>query len=564
MKRFDIRSISAESWSAVAAIYFIIAVMIPNVTLSFTENYGLWTTLCNLILPAGIYLCWAAAARRGGVMVLWGIIFMFFAAFQIVLLSLFGNSIIGADMFTNVLTTNPGEAKELLGNISGPVAIVCLIYLPLIALGIYVAAKHYRYGERFRRVTLRCGAVLTFVGIVLLLPSYLVDGGRVLRDKIFPANVSYNLALGFSELINVKSFDKTSAGFSYEAHRTAHAAEGREVYIFVIGEASRAYDWQLYGYDRQTNPRLSNRDDIVVFRNVITQSNTTHKSVPMILSSVATDQHDELYRRKGVPLLFNEAGFKTFFISNQAPQGAMIDNLANDSGTVEYLDRGYDSALVDRTKRIMRDNPDDDLFIILHCYGSHFSYNERYPREFAQFTPDTDMTISGGRSEHLRNAYDNSVLYTDYMLASLIDAVDADGGCAAVLYCSDHGEDLLDDDRRRFLHASPTVTYYQLHVAALAWFSASYCREFADKVEAAEANVWAPATTHALFHTLADMASIEGRYVDTSVALSSSDFDWEAPRYYLDDHNRAEKFDASIGLNDDDYRMFYRMGITRL
>lgn len=564
MKRFDIKSISAESRSAIVAIYFIISVMIPNAALAFTEHYGFWTTLCGLVLPLGLYMWWSVAARRGGVMVLWGIIFMFFAAFQIVLLSLFGNSIIGADMFTNVLTTNPGEAKELLGNISGPVTMVFIIYLPLIASGIYVVVKHYRYGDRFRRRMKRGGIGLMIAGSILLVPSYLVDGGHVLRDKIFPANVSYNLALGFGELINVKRFDATSEGFSYEARRTAHAADGREVYIFVIGEASRACSWQLYGYERQTNPQLSNRDDIIVFRNVITQSNTTHKSVPMILSSVATDQHDELYRRKGVPLLFSEAGFKTFFISNQAPQGAMIDNLAKDADRVEYLDHQWDWALVDRTREIMRDNPDDDLFIILHCYGSHFSYNERYPREFARFTPDGDMSISGSRREQLCNAYDNSVLYTDYMLSSLIDAVDADGGCAAILYCSDHGEDLLDDDRRRFLHASPTVTYYQLHVAALAWFSADYLRQFPEKVGAARTNVWAPATTHCLFHTLADMASVEGRYVDSSVALTSEGFDWEAPRYYLDDHNCAENFDGSIGLTDSDMRKFEQMGIARL
>lgn len=564
MKRFDIKSISAESRAAAVAIYFIIAVMIPNVALAFTEHYGLWTTLSGLLIPLGVYMWWVAATRRGGVMVLWGIIFMFFAAFQIVLLSLFGNSIIGADMFTNVLTTNPGEAKELLGNISGPVALVFAIYLPLIASGIYAVVEHYRYGERFRCRTKKYGIVLIAVGTVLLIPSYLVDGGHVLRDKIFPINVSYNLALGFRELINVKRFDSTSKGFRYDAHRTASATDGREVYIFVIGEASRACSWQLYGYERQTNPRLSSRDDIVVFRNVITQSNTTHKSVPMILSSISTDQHEELYRRKGIPQLFSEAGFKTFFVSNQAPQGAMIDNLAKDADQVVYLHHEYDASLVDRAREIMRNNPDDDLFIILHCYGSHFSYNERYPREFARFVPDADMSISGHRREQLCNAYDNSVLYTDYILSSLIDAVDADGGCAAVLYCSDHGEDLLDDDRRRFLHASPTVTYYQLHVAALAWFSADYCREFPEKVEAARANVWAPATTHCLFHTLADMASVDGRYIDCSVALSNGGFDWNAPRYYLDDHNRAEAFDGSIGLNEYDMRKFEQMGIARL
>lgn len=82
MKRFDIKSISAESRSAIVAIYFIISVMIPNAALAFTEHYGFWTTLCGLVLPLGLYMWWSVAARRGGVMVLWGIIFMFFAAFK--------------------------------------------------------------------------------------------------------------------------------------------------------------------------------------------------------------------------------------------------------------------------------------------------------------------------------------------------------------------------------------------------------------------------------------------------------------------------------------------------
>ncbi len=119
MKLFnDIKHISPERWSALAAIWFVVSVMLPNIMLTATENYGFWTAACNLVLPSGIYLLWVTAARRGGVMVLWGFIFIFFAAFQIVLLSLFGNSIIGADMFTNLLTTNPGEASEQIGRAS--------------------------------------------------------------------------------------------------------------------------------------------------------------------------------------------------------------------------------------------------------------------------------------------------------------------------------------------------------------------------------------------------------------------------------------------------------------
>lgn len=559
----NLRHISPERLSALAAIWFVVSVMLPNIMLAATENYGFWTAACNLVLPSGIYLLWVTAVRRGGVMVLWGFIFIFFAAFQIVLLSLFGNSIIGADMFTNLLTTNPGEASELLANISGSVAIVFALFLPLVALSIFIVVKRYRYGGTFRRRMRRYGAAATVAGVVLLVAAYLFDGGNVLRDKIFPVNVSYNLGLGFKELVNVKRYGATSRGFSYHAHRTGRS-DGREVYVFVIGEASRACSWQLYGYGRETTPRLARRSDICLFRNVVTQSNTTHKSVPMILSSVATDRHDELYCRTGMPALFNEAGFDTWFVSNQAPQGAMIDNLAEGADHVEYLSDDYDMSLVERTRAIMRDNPERDLFIILHCYGSHFCYHQRYPREFACFTPDDNVSISEQNAQLLLNAYDNSILYTDHVLASLIETVEADGSCAAILYCSDHGEDLLDDSRRRFLHASPTVTYYQLHVAAFAWFSDKYRELWPERIDAAAANTAAPATTRAMFHTIADMAAVQSPYVDAAASLTSSDFDRDAPRFYLDDHNRAEAFGSAIGLTEDDMAMFRKMGIERL
>ena len=120
--------------------------------------------------------------------------------------------------------------------------------------------------------------------------------------------------------------------------------------------------------------------------------------------------------------------------------------------------------------------------------------------------------------------------------------------------------DLIDDDRERFLHASPTTTAYQLYVASLAWFSEDYRTHFPEKVAAAEANETAPATTHALFHTMADMASIRGRFLTTKVSLVSPDFDRTAPRRYLNDHNEAVPF-RKTGLRHEDMEVFRRYGI---
>ena len=549
-------------FTTLLTVYFFVALIIPNCVLANTEPYSVWTVEALILMPLGFYMMWSVALRRSGVMIWLAFPFIFFCAFQIVLLYLFGNSIIATDMFTNLLTTNPGEAGELLGNIYPSVVLVCVIYLPLL----WLAAReigHKRYITRTARMNIGLtGAALFALGLLALWPAYHVSEDRhVLRDEIFPLNVLYNLGLSGSEFRKSFNYEKTSAGFSYEAERTAEVP-GREVYVYIIGEASRAMNWQLYGYGRETNPLLSQEEGLVVFRDVLTQSNTTHKSVPLILSSVATDEHDELYRRKGLPALFNEAGFDTWFISNQSRQGAMIDHLAHDAKHLIYIrSPRHDTQLLDEMRKAIEKSTSRKLFFILHCYGSHFSYHQRYPREFAYFQPDNDVAIAKQHRPMLVNAYDNSVRYTDYVLAGIIDYLGSlENTSSALLYCADHGEDLIDDHRERFLHASPTTTAYQLYVASLAWFSESYRERFPEKVAAAEANATAPATTHALFHTMADMASIRGRFLTTKVSLVSPDFDRTAPRRYLNDHNEAVPY-RKTGLRPEDMEVFRRYGI---
>ena len=476
-------------FTTLLTVYFFVALIIPNCVLANTEPYSVWTVEALILMPLGFYMMWSVALRRSGVMIWLAFPFIFFCAFQIVLLYLFGNSIIATDMFTNLLTTNPGEAGELLGNIYPSVVLVCVIYLPLL----WLAAReigHKRYITRTARMNIGLtGAALFALGLLALWPAYHVSEDRhVLRDEIFPLNVLYNLGLSGSEFRKSFNYEKTSAGFSYEAERTAEVP-GREVYVYIIGEASRAMNWQLYGYGRETNPLLSQEEGLVVFRDVLTQSNTTHKSVPLILSSVATDEHDELYRRKGLPALFNEAGFDTWFISNQSRQGAMIDHLAHDAKHLIYIrSPRHDTQLLDEMRKAVEKSTSRKLFFILHCYGSHFSYHQRYPREFAYFQPDNDVAIAKQHRPMLVNAYDNSVRYTDYVLSKIIDYLGSlENTSSALLYCADHGEDLIDDHRERFLHASPTTTAYQLYVASLAWFSESYRERFPEKIAAAEA-----------------------------------------------------------------------------
>ncbi|MBE6203745.1 MAG: lipid A phosphoethanolamine transferase [Rikenellaceae bacterium] len=540
----------------------VVSLMIPVIILTITEHNPLLVALTAILLPLGFYLLFSAASTRSGRMVWWGFPFIFLSAFQIVLSYLFGNSVIATDMFLNLTTTNPGEAGELLGNIYPSVIAVCVIYLPLL----WFATEHLRrqitIPTPLRQLFAKAGCASLVAGILTFLFIPTDEKLHTLRDETFPVNACYNMGLAISESYKINHYEQSSAGFTFDARRSAVVPE-REIYVLVIGEASRASNWQLYGYDRPTNPHLSTRNDLVLFRGVTTQSNTTHKSVPLMLSSVHTSEHDELFRRTGLPALFNEAGFTTYFISNQAPQGAMIDFLADDADRLIYLDApNYDGQLVDVMLKALDNDSSDKLLFILHTYGSHFSYHQRYPREEATFLPDDDVAISLRNAEFIRNAYDNSILYTDQVLNDLIALLEREDACSAMFYCADHGEDLFDTAEGRFLHSSPTTTYHQLHVASLAWFSPKYKSMFSPKAEAAASNAAAPATTYSVFHTMADIASICSPYFNTKASLVSPEFDYSAPRLYLDDHNRAVPLDREIGIDDEQRAFFHRAGIN--
>ena len=146
------RTVKTRSrFTTLLTVYFFVALIIPNCVLANTEPYSGWTVEALILMPLGFYMMWSVALSRSGVMIWLGFPFIFLCAFQIVLLYLFGNSIIATDMFTNLVTTNPGEAGELLSNIYPSVILVCVMYLPLL----WFAAReigHKRYISRTTRM----------------------------------------------------------------------------------------------------------------------------------------------------------------------------------------------------------------------------------------------------------------------------------------------------------------------------------------------------------------------------------------------------------------------------
>lgn len=528
---------------------FVATLMLPACVLIFTDGYSFLRALSAVLLPTGFYLLWSVAHKRSGMMVCWGLLWFILAALQLVLLYMFGSSIIAVDMFTNLFTTNPNEAGELLSNIWPMVTFVVVLYIPVIALAVHSLRQGFTIAPSTRRTAAVVGAVM------------IVAGCATTQFNVFPFNVLENIYRSFDELVKVRRYPTSSADFDYEA-KCDKPTDKREIYVMIIGEASRAANWQLYGYDRATNPRLSTEENLVVYKNVVTQCNATHKSVPLILSSVSADNHSEIYERRGIVQLYKDAGFRTLVVSCQAPNRSLIQMMCDEADQTIYMNGLNDGAMLEPLRETIAADT-SDLFVILHCYGSHFNYRERYPNQFSQFTPDDDVSISKKNRERMVNAYDNSIIYTDWFISEVISTLRQTDACSAMFYCADHGEDLYDDRRGRFLHSSPTITYYQAHVACVGWYSDEWRATYPEKAEAAVANTMAPASTHTAFHTTAQLAPIESPYIKPDVSLVSNEFDYGVERHYLDDHCKARCY-GEVGFRREDWELLSQHNITDL
>lgn len=547
--------------------YAVLALLLPNIALCYTECLTPWACGVNVLLPLSLYMLFFSAAKRPGKMIWWAFIFVFFAAFQLVLLYLFGTGVIAVDMFLNLVTTNPGEAMELLDNLAPAVVGVFVVYLPLLILGGVNIRRDSRLSVSFQQRVRHWAMQIGAIGLFCLLASYLMVDDYRMRNQLYPVNICYNLYLAFERNAASENYKEASRNFKFDA-RSEHSATAPEVYVMVVGETARAHNFSLYGYPRNTNPLLSKTPGIKAFPNVTTQSNTTHKSVPMLLSAASAEDFERLFHEKGILAAFKEAGFHTVFISNQLPNHSFIDFLGEQADEHYFLKKEdalqgnhYDEDLLQKLDEIL---PKADasssahyhyryrkLFVVLHSYGSHFNYQERYPRSFAYFKPDSRSEAKPENRRDLLNAYDNTIRYTDYILHGIIERLQKwegiqtktdgvyDQPTSAMLYTSDHGENIFDDDRHLFLHAAPKASDYELHVPFIIWTSEGFSKQYPDILKALGENRSKQVQSSlSAFHTMLGIGGIQTRYRKDEYSVASDKYH-PLKLLYLDDHDEA-------------------------
>jgi lipid A ethanolaminephosphotransferase len=299
------------------------------------------------------------------------------------------------------------------------------------------------------------------------------------------------------------------------------------VTVLVVGETARAANFSLNGYERPTNPRLAKVDQLLNFRHVTSCGTDTAHSLPCMFSGVTAAEFTvakgaeqenllDILQRSGLDVLWrdNQSGCKG--VCRRVPT-EMLTRMNGKPFYAEMVthDEVLLHGLAPKLEAMKRGG-----VVVLHMVGSHGpAYFRRVPPEFARFQPTCQSRqFSNCTNPQIVNSYDNTILYTDHVLAELIEllrATEARGFDTAMLYVSDHGESL--GEKGLYLHGMPRALApkEQIQIPMMWWASPSALMRFGIDMECAqEVAATKPLSHDNLFHTVLGMHAVQTRLYD--------------------------------------------------
>jgi len=368
--------------------------------------------------------------------------------------------------------------------------------------------------------------------------------------KIYPYGLIINAYKIYITKKEIRTGREAIKNFRFDA-REEKPVEEREVYVFVLGETGRYNSFSINGYQRETSPMLAKIKNLISYSDLYSEANITSTSLPIILTRASAKDYKRAFVEKSFVDAFKEAGFKTYWIANQSANNSFIRRISKDTDGEYFMhidfdaDNNYDEKLWAFMSEILKKN-DKKVLIVLHTLGSHFRYNFRYPPSYKLFKPslkgsfDYNM-ISAKNKQLFLNTYDNSILYTDFFLATTLQKLDSLNAVSAMVYVADHGENLFDTPENIVLHGGSTFTEYDLHVPFFIWTSEKYIQHFPDKEENLIQNKDKRLTSDCIFYSFLDIANITFPDQDLTKSIASIRLKEDSVRYIINTNMELQK-----------------------
>lgn len=407
----------------------------------------------------------------------------------------FFNVVIGYGIIASVMTTDIDLSKEVVG-LHFVIWMVLVSALPLLMiwrnnLSHTLMEQLKTPGQRLKPVAI----LLLAVALVWLpiryfdrlqkaneeitnidLPSY----GGVVAHSYLPSN--WLAAVGLfawtriDESVDSRELVDPAKKFTY----VAPPGINDTYVVFVIGETTRWDHMGLLGYHRDTTPKLSKEKNLVAFRGESCDTATKLSLRCMFVREGGTeDNPGRTLKEQNIFAVLKSLGFTSELFAMQSEvwfyDNANVNNFAfREQIGSEDRNKGKavdDMLLVPELKTSLENYPHGKHLVILHTKGSHYLYSQRYPRDFARYQPECVGVDDKCSEAQLVNAFDNSILYVDTMLDSVLDQLRDKK--AIVFYAADHGESISDN---MHLHGTPRelAPPEQFRVPLIVWASDKY------------------------------------------------------------------------------------------
>ncbi|GAB5539794.1 MAG: phosphoethanolamine transferase CptA [Salibacteraceae bacterium] len=521
-----------KSQKRISGLLVLVLVVLTPLLMSYLYN-GVWESneqYTTLFIQSTYLLCFPLMAlffitRNALTLFFFGVGY-FLVMLQFFLLSmhwhLFKQPVNASTMFI-VLESNLAESTEFMsiyfdGYIISQIALI----LTLAFLGPwFVRSKSKAF--KFPKV---------WIGVVLL--AITLSGAALvfMHTKLSENSLISMATTGYAEYLEESSkYDEFGFHESLGQFKPydRQPIDDKETYVIIIGESTARSHMSLYDYYRDTNPKLrAIRNNLMVYSDVIAPHTHTIPSLTEILTPGDSEDAEKKFQGSIVQL-FNAAGFKTYWFSNQRPVGIyenLITKIAKASDQKVFINNArnsvqtpYDSVLVPLVERAVNESDVQKKAIFVHLMGAHADYKYRYPPHYRKYSrPSKRINFPSDKATALTNQYDEAIVYNDMVVRSIIDQVQNSDGSSAVLYFSDHGEDVYEA-RDCACHTEKVGTKPMFEVPFLLWRSEAFKSN-----KPIANNTASPYMLDDLFHGMIDLAGLKYTGFDPTRSIFHESF----------------------------------------
>lgn len=305
--------------------------------------------------------------------------------------------------------------------------------------------------------------------------------------------------------------------------------------VYILGESTTRNHMGIYGYHLQTTPYLSSLEktgDLVKFTDVISPNGHTIKVLEKLFTFYRQGAKGKWYEYTDLFSILNQAGYYTTWLSNQESSGIygnhgrfFAERCKSNSfvcvrDSKSNFTEPYDEHLLPLLDQTLKQTK-PKRFIVLHLIGTHMAYENRYPKTFKAFSTNVEQG-ENNKIKETKAAYDTAVRYNDSIVNAIINRFKDKN--ALIIYTSDHGEDVMEINKRIAGHGDIGINNQKVEIPMLVYMSKTFQKNYPYITNRIRLSAHHPFMTDDMIHSILDLMEIQTKEYSPSLSIFNKQF----------------------------------------